>query len=137
MYDHFPSGSQVYLQISRNHIVTGTLHNIGFQIPAWVAPPYPRYDSRKLVYVRMANGRGLTAILNQTIHSEHNPTVPGFRCYISVSNNLFYVANLQPYYHEVHFFSSPRVIVWLPSTNHSLYTGMLHRGDNLPPNWGL
>ena len=133
-YDHVPDQSQVYLQMPGNLILSGVLHNIGLQVPSWVVPPHPAHDNANLVYVRMANGRGLSAALTEVVHHGNDTTVDRFRSYIRVTNNLIYTANLQPYSHEVHFSSSPRIFLRIPYPNNLIYTGMLHRENSLPAN---
>ena len=122
-------GCHVYLEIPGERVITGILRGAGRHAPDWVLPPYNlRQNNLMLVYVRLPNGRGLSAVLNETAYLTNGRTTPhGYRCYIPMSNNHVFVANLQPYYYEMHFLSSPRVIVRLPFLNHTLFTGMLQR----------
>ena len=117
-----------------NLVLTGVLRDIGSRVPDWVLPPHPASDNRKLVYVRMANGHGLTATLNETVHYENDNTVDRLRSYIPVSNNLVFAAYLQPHLHEVHFPSSPPIYLRFPFGGNQFYTGMLHRENSLPAN---
>ena len=122
-----------------NRVMSGVLTNVA-RIPIWVTPPHTRIDTRILAYVRMADSHGLSATLNETVHLENDHTVQGFHCYIRVSNNLFFQADLQPYFYDIHFPSSPRIFLQLPIRNDYLFTGMLHRRNSLPDNlflWGL
>ena len=132
MYDYIPDGNHVYVEIPGEGIISGILHDNGLRIPAFVSPPHPAYDYRKLAYVRMANGHGRYAQLNKTVHMENNSSVHGLRCYIPISDNLVYTAYLYPYVYELHFSSSPRIFVKLQFQDIYIYTGILHRESVFP-----
>ena len=117
-----------------DRVLTGVLRDIGHRVPTWVRPPHPRYRFVDPVYIRFPTGRGLAADMNETVHSENDFTVHGFRCYIPLPNNVILTATLEPYNYDRHFFSSPRVFVRLPFQNGVIYTGMIRRGYSFSDN---
>ena len=131
MYDYIPEGKHVYVEVPGEGVISGILHDIGLRIPAFVNPPHPPYDYRKLAYVRMSNGYGLYAQLNETVMA-NNPSIHELRCYIPISNDLVYTAHLYPYVHEFHFPTSPRIILKLQLGDIYIYTGILHRRNDFP-----
>ena len=134
MYDHIPNGSQIYLQMPGDHVVTGVLREIGYRIPPWVIPSPIRNNYHEHVYIRMPNGVGLSSKLNETLHRENDFTVHGFRCYIPLPHNVILTAFLEPYNYDLHFSSAPRIFLRIPFQNQRIYTGILHRGYRFSDN---
>ena len=117
----------------RDHVVTGVLRGIGNRIPQWVTLLGAR-NYVDHVYVRLSNGYGLTAKLNETLHLENDLAVHGFRCYIPITSNVIFTAILEPYNYDQHFSSAPRVFLRIPHQNGMIFTGMLQHGYTFPNN---
>ena len=117
-----------------DHVVTGVLRGIGLRIPSWVSPSRARISNEEHVYVRLPSGYGLSTQLNETLHRANDLTVHRFRCYIPITSNVILTAILEPYNHNLHFFSTPRVFVRIMQQSGRVYTGMLRHGYSFTNN---
>ena len=132
---HIFNGNPVYVQMPGGFVREGFLFNRNDgPIPSWVNPPHESNTDQR-VFVRISNEHSLTASLHLPALPVHDPEVHEFRAFIPFPYNLTLTAHLEPYNYELHFSSTPRIFVRIPSPDNPIYTGLLEVLDRPRPRW--
>ena len=118
-------GSQVFIQMPGNHVLSGVLER-NLQVAN---------SEIEFFYVLTPHG-GFTANLHtlpiENSRNSHRVTV--YRCFIPISGNRVLTAFLKPEPPAPHILGTTRITIRIPGQRH-LYSGDLHLIDGAVPEW--
>ena len=131
------TGSEVYLQMPGEHVLTGTVRYYrNIQLPLWLRNPTEQpapYNSQESVLIQLPTGDGFFGEL-RFLHNKMN-SVREYRCYVRTENNVILGAFLSPFIEPLAVHANPRVYVRISGQNHTIFTGILQRADGYRPDY--